>query len=169
MPSIDWQSMFVPSVDLLSLIIRTTLVFVALLAGLRILHRDAGQMSPTDLLVIIFVGDIAVFAMDVEANSVTEAVVMLGTVFTANYLLDWLASRFSWAHRLLHAPPLPLIRNGVVQRKNLRRELMTIDDLRSQLREHGVEDFGNVKKCFLEPDGKISVVTYEPGGSASES
>ena len=35
---------------------------------------------------------------------------------------------------------------------------MTKDDLLEQLREHGIEDLSRVKKCFIESDGKLSVI-----------
>ena len=41
---------------------------------------------------------------------------------------------------------------------NLQCELMAMDDLRSKLREHGIEDVRQVKEAWLEPDGEISVI-----------
>ena len=64
----------------------------------------------------------------------------------------------SLVHWLLHPPPLLLVRNGQLQHRNLRAELITKDDLLEQLREQGVEEVASVKKCFLESDGKLSVV-----------
>ena len=37
---------------------------------------------------------------------------------------------------------------------------------REFLREEGVEDIRDVRRCFLEPDGKISVIRVEPNGNA---
>jgi uncharacterized membrane protein YcaP (DUF421 family) len=39
--------------------------------------------------------------------------------------------------------------------------MMTKDDLIEQLREQGVEDIRGVKKCYLESDGRISVIRYD--------
>jgi uncharacterized membrane protein YcaP (DUF421 family) len=59
---------------------------------------------------------------------------------------------------LLHPPSLLLIRNGQVQYRNLRSQLITKQDLLEQLREQGVDNISHVKKCFLESDGRISVI-----------
>ena len=40
----------------------------------------------------------------------------------------------------------------------MRRELITRDDLMEQLREHGIEHVRDVRKCFLESDGTMSVL-----------
>jgi uncharacterized membrane protein YcaP (DUF421 family) len=52
-----------------------------------------------------------------------------------------------------------LIRNGKLQRKALRQELITAEELKSKLREQGIENIGQVKIAYLEEDGEISIVT----------
>ena len=84
--------------------------------------------------------------------------VLVATIFAWNYALDWLAYRSRFVYWLLHPPSLLLIRHGQIQYRNLRAELITKDDLLEQLREQGVEDVASVKKCFLESDGKMSVI-----------
>ena len=46
-------------------------------------------------------------------------------------------------------------------RESTRYENM-LDVLMGQLREHGLESAEQVKKCYLEPDGKISVIKSSP-------
>ena len=87
--------------------------------------------------------------------------IVVTTIFAWNYALDWLAYRFGLVHWLLHPPPLLLVRNGQLQHRNLRAELITKEDLLEQLREQGVEEVASVKKCFLESDGKLSVIRSE--------
>jgi len=49
---------------------------------------------------------------------------------------------------LLHPPPLLLIDRGRVLKKNLQSELLTLSDLLQQLREQGVDDVAQVKRCL---------------------
>ena len=48
--------------------------------------------------------------------------------------------------------------NGRVIRKNLAKELMTEDELMTQLRLQGVDQIQLVKAAFLEGNGEISVI-----------
>lgn len=155
---IDWREMFVPTGSLPELVVRGSLMYLLILAGFRVFRRDAGSLSVSDLLVVVLIADAAQNGMAGEYKSVTEGAIVVGTIFAWNYALDWLAYRSRFVYWLLHPPPLPLVRNGQIQYRNLRSELITKDDLLAQLREQGVEDVGNVKKCFLESDGRISVV-----------
>jgi uncharacterized membrane protein YcaP (DUF421 family) len=62
----------------------------------------------------------------------------------------------------VHPAPLPLIKDGKIMRRNLRQELLTVDDLLGQLREQGVHDVSEVKRSFIESDGHLSVIKFQP-------
>jgi uncharacterized membrane protein YcaP (DUF421 family) len=48
-----------------------------------------------------------------------------------------------------------------MQRKAMRQELITVEELQSKLREQGIENLGEIKIACLEEDGEISVLRYE--------
>jgi uncharacterized membrane protein YcaP (DUF421 family) len=50
----------------------------------------------------------------------------------------------------------------------MRSELITLEELLTQLREQGVEDVAKVKRAFMEGDGKISVITFDAGQHPSK-
>ena len=58
--------------------------------------------------------------------------------------------------------PLLLIKDGRLMRKNLEKELITEDELMSQLRQQGHETIKEIKKCYLESNGHFSVMTGKP-------
>jgi len=157
-PSINWHQMFVPTGSLLELVVRASLMYLLILAGFRLFRRDAGSLSVSDLLVVVLIADAAQNGMAGEYKSLTEGIVIVGTIFAWNYALDWLAYRSRFVYWLLHPPSLLLVSNGQIQRRNLRSQLITKGDLLEQLREQGVEDLATVKTCFLEGDGRMSVI-----------
>jgi uncharacterized membrane protein YcaP (DUF421 family) len=85
----------------------------------------------------------------------------VATIIFWSYFLDWLAYHFPRFESLLHPPPLPLVRDGKMLARNMRRELITVDELMSHLREEGVTDLKEVRIASMEGDGRISVVTHE--------
>jgi uncharacterized membrane protein YcaP (DUF421 family) len=161
--AVNWHQMFVPTGSLLELVVRGSLMYFLILAGFRIFRRDAGSLSVSDLLVVVLIADAAQNGMAGEYKSLTEGVVIVTTLFAWNYVLDWLAYRSRFVYWLLHPPSLLLIRNGQIQFRNLRSQLITKDDLLEQLREQGVEGVERVKKCFLESDGRMSVIREDDG------
>jgi uncharacterized membrane protein YcaP (DUF421 family) len=159
--SIDWRAIFVPSGSLLELVIRVSLTYLVIVAAFRVFRRDAGSLSVSDLLVVVLIADAAQNGMAGEYRSLTEGVVLVATIFAWSYALDWLAYHSRVAAWMLHPPPLPLIRNGQIQARNLRAELISRAELLAQLREQGVEHVGQVKQCCLESDGRMSVIKLE--------
>lgn len=154
----DWRQLLVPSGNPLELVLRASVMYLLILAGFRVFRRDAGSLSVSDLLVVVLIADAAQNGMAGEYKSLTEGAIVVATIFAWNYLLDWLAYRSRAVNWLLHPPALLLVHNGQVLARNLRAELITREDLREQLRQQGVEDIRKVKKCYLESDGKISVI-----------
>jgi uncharacterized membrane protein YcaP (DUF421 family) len=164
--TIDWHGLLVPAGSPLELVLRASLMYLLILAGFRIFRRDAGSLSVSDLLVVVLIADAAQNGMAGEYKSLTEGVIVVATIFAWNYALDWLAYRSRFVYWLLHPPPLLLVRNGQILARNLRAELITKGDLLEQLREQGVEDVRSVKKCYLESDGKMSVIRHDTERSA---
>jgi uncharacterized membrane protein YcaP (DUF421 family) len=156
--AVDWRAVFVPKTPLLELVVRGTIVYLALFAMLRIGKRQAGTLSVTDLLVLVLIADAAQNAMAGEYRSVPDGLVLVGTIVFWSYALDWLGYRYPLVGRFVHPPPVELVRNGRMLRQNMRRELITVEELMSQLREQGISAVSHVKTARLEGDGHISVV-----------
>src|SRR5215216_1163526 len=161
---IDWKAVFVPTVSPLEIVLRGTLVYLLLFFVLRVMRREAGALGISDLLVVVLIADAAQNAMSSEYKSVTEGAVLVGTIIFWDYSLDWLGYRFPSFGRVLRPAPLPLVKDGRALRQNMRRELISMDELMSQLREQGVEHLSEVKRCYLEGDGQVSVIKKDSGG-----
>jgi uncharacterized membrane protein YcaP (DUF421 family) len=152
--------LFFPSVPVLELILRGSLTYLVLFAFLRfILKRVTGTLSIGDLLIIVLVADAAQNAMSAGYTSLTDGLILVATIIFWSYALDWLAYHFPRFESLLHPAPVPLVRDGKMIARNMRRELITVDELMSHLREQGVKDLKEVKTASMEGDGRISVVT----------
>jgi uncharacterized membrane protein YcaP (DUF421 family) len=57
--------------------------------------------------------------------------------------------------------PHRVIQNGQTLRRNMQRDLITKDELQSQLREQGVYDLSQVEFALTEPAGAVSVFRKE--------
>ena len=165
---IDFRSIFVPSLHLAEVVLRGTIVYLFLFIILRVLRREAGAVSIADLLVVVLIADAAQNAMASEYKSITEGAVLIGTIASWDYFLYWMGYRFPWFHRLVTPAPLPLIRDGRIMKTHLRQELITEEELLSQLRQQGVQNLAEVKRCYLEGDGHFSVIANQSKKIASK-
>lgn len=159
---IDWQNVFAPSLSLAEIVLRGSLMYLCLFALMRFaLKRQSGVVSMTDLLLVVLIADAAQNGMAAQYDSITEGLVLVGTIIFWSYALDWLGYRFSALQWFVHPPPLLLVKEGRMLRKNMQQELITEDELMTQLRRAGVEDVAEVKAARIEGDGHISVITFD--------
>lgn len=161
---IDWKEVLVPTVSPAEIFLRGTFIYLLLFFVLRVLRREAGALGISDLLVVVIIADAAQNAMSSDYKSITEGAVLVGTIIAWDFFIDWLGFRFPAVQRVLRPAPLPLVKDGRVIRQNLRKEMITMEELMSQLREQGVESVEEVKMCRLEGDGHISVIKKNSGG-----
>lgn len=156
---IDWKEIYTLGSPLAEIVLRGTLVYLALFFMLRFGgKRTAGAIGITDLLVVVVIADAVQNAMASEHKTVLDGLMLAATILFWDYVLDWLGYRSPRLQRLLRPAPVPLVRDGQMLRRNLRQELVTVDELLSLLREQGVEDVASVKAAYIEGDGHISVI-----------
>ncbi len=96
-------------------------------------------------------------------DTFTEGAILVLTIVAWHWLLDVLSYRFVAVRRFTTPGRLTLIQRGVPQRRNMRREFITMDELREKLREQGIEKLAEVKAAYLEGDGEISVIRIAAG------
>jgi len=127
-----------------------------------VMKRQAGSFSLADILLIVIIADAAQNGFSKQYQSITEGVVLVLTIIGWNFAIDWLGHKNRAFERLVSPPPLLLVRDGVMLRQNLRRELITTDEMMSHLRQQGISKLSEVKRAYMEADGQISVLKANP-------
>jgi uncharacterized membrane protein YcaP (DUF421 family) len=159
MLNIDWQDIFAPSVPVLEVVIRGTVMYLVLFALLRLtFRRIGGSIGLADVLMIALVAAAAQNAIAREHHSVTDGILLVATIAFWSYTLDWLGHHSPAFQKFYHPPPLLLVRNGRLIHRNMRLELITEDELMTQLRRAGFDNLEEVTAAFMEGDGSITFV-----------
>jgi uncharacterized membrane protein YcaP (DUF421 family) len=156
--------MFELDVNGLSIVARTLIVYLALLAGLRLAgKRELGQMTPFDLVVILLIANAVQNAMVGPDTSVTGGLIAAGVLVSVNYGVARARERLPWLRRAVEGTPTLLINDGKFVREHLRREGLEEDEVLMAIREHGVAEAKDVRIAVLETDGSISIVPVDAG------
>jgi uncharacterized membrane protein YcaP (DUF421 family) len=136
--NLDWHRMFLPSQPILETVIRGTATYLSLFVLLRLFRRQVGSLGPADLLVLLLIADASQNAMAGEYRAITDGLILVATIVGWEYALDYLSFHVPAIGRLIDRQPLPVVEHGAVNRANLRRELMSEEELLSQIRQKGV-------------------------------
>ncbi|HSI28897.1 MAG: DUF421 domain-containing protein [Methylophilus sp.] len=156
------SSTFLLTVPLWEIVLRGSIVYWFLFLIFRsILRRSMGSVGVSDFLFVVIIADASQNAMSGDAKSIADGLVLICVLVFWNLLIDWLSFKYTWMRRIVEAPPLVLVRNGVLQKKEMRKEFVTKEEIMAKLREEGIGNLSEVKQMQIEMDGEISVVCYE--------
>lgn len=156
---IQWENIIKFSMSPVEIMIRGTMTYWFIFILLRLAgRRDVGSLGMADLLVVVLIADAAQNAMAGEYKSVPDGMVLIATIVFWSVFIDRLAYICPAVRPFLIPQKLCLVKDGQVQRRAMRRESITADDLQSELRQKGIEDVSQVRRAYLEPDGSISVI-----------
>jgi uncharacterized membrane protein YcaP (DUF421 family) len=158
-----WQHIGVMGAPLVEKIVRPIIVYVFLVALLRIFgKRELAQLNPFDLVVLLSLSNTVQNAIIGDDNSVTGGMLGAFTLLTVNYLVV----RFLFKHRrldqLLEGSPTVLIENGSVCQPALAKELLTRSELLTVLHRQGFARIADVEHCILEPGGGFFIKAKDP-------
>ncbi len=138
---------------------KTTIVYLFLVLGLRILgKRELGQMNIYDLVLIIVLANAVQNAMVGDDSTLVGGLVAATTLLILNRALTVAMAKSSKLEHILVGEPLLIVNDGKMLTDKMRREGITIEQLMTALREHGLQKLEDAHICVLEVDGTISVV-----------
>jgi len=154
----DWGAMFAVNTPLVELAVRATVLYAAILVLMRLMpRRTGGELAAIDLIFLLLIAGAASNAFGAY-ESVTEGLILIAVLVLWDYALNAASYRFRFIERLVSAPPIPVVRDGKLLRRNMRREFLTEDELMSSLRQQEITSLEEVKLAYIEGDGAITVV-----------
>lgn len=138
----------------------TAAVYLFIIAAMRLFGKtEIAQLSVVDLVFVLLISNAVQNAMVGPDSTLVGGLVAATTLFVMDFLFKTCLYRIPWFNKLLQGSPSVLIRHGHVDRRSMRRAMLTEDELKEALREHGVEHVKDVDMAVLEVDGNISVLS----------
>ena len=150
--------MLMPTIAIPELLLRVTLVYLALLLLLRIVgKRHVGELAPFDLVVLLILSEGVQNALIADDKSITSGLIAATTLFALNYLIGYVSWRSKEAGRAIEGAPRVLVRNGEILKDTMPREQITHAELLEAMRREGCTSISRVRYAVLEPDGDITI------------
>lgn len=141
--------------------VRAIVVFVLLLVVTRAVgRRELSSMEPFDLILLVVIGDLVQQGVTQSDYSVTGSILVVATIALLTVAMSYLSYRFRSLRPVLEGEPLVLVEDGRPIERNLRRERITVDELRAAAREQQLRSLEDVHLAVLETSGRISFIPY---------
>jgi uncharacterized membrane protein YcaP (DUF421 family) len=159
----DLGAMLVPVLPWWELLLRGVIVYVFLLALIRLTgRRQTGLLTPFDFILLLILSNTVQNAMNGGDNSLGGGLFLAGTLIAINWAMLVLSRHSRLVHWALVGRPVFLVRDGLVQEKVMHRERITHHELMAALRTAGLANIEQAKDVILETNGSISVIHRSP-------
>lgn len=158
-----WSDIFVVGVPLAEKILRPMMVYIFLVAALRLAgKRELAQLNPFDLVVLLTLSNTVQNAIIGEDNSVLGGVIGAATLLLLDYLLVRALYNHPKLFQLVEGKPDVLFEDGKIKKNRLKKELITVEELTSAAHRQGFASLHQVEKVVLETGGTLSFIGKEP-------
>src|SRR5262245_7874452 len=158
-----WTDMFVLTLPVTEKILRSVIVYLFLVIGLRLAgKRELAQLNPFDLVVLLTLSNTVQNAIIGDDNSVTGGLLGAATLLAVNYLVVRFLFGRQKLDRIVEGQPDVLIDNGKIQTGRLGEELITLPELEAAARRQGFVSLEEVERAVLEPGGTLSFIGKKP-------
>lgn len=144
------------------LVLRSVLVFIALMVLLRLTgKRQVGQLAPNDLVLLLILSNAVQNSMNGGDNSLIGGIISAVTLVGLNYGLNKLTLKSRKLERFIEGRPQIIVRNGHLYDSVLNDAGITHNELDGALRQNGCSSVALVKLAILETNGSISVLPMD--------
>lgn len=143
----------------MDIVLRALCAYIFILFLMRIVgRRELSSMEPSDVILLVVLGDLVQNGITQSDDSVTGIVLSAGTIGLLASLTAFLTFKFRRLHNVIEGEPVILVQDGEPIEKNLRNERLTMDELMEQARGQQIESLDEVKWAVLESSGSISFI-----------
>lgn len=144
-------------------VFRGVAVYVILLTIMRLSgRRSLAQITVFDFVLLLIIAETTQQALLGDDFSVTNAIILILTLFTLDIGLSFLKRSCPGIGLLIDGTPTVLMSNGAANIEAMSRSRVTYDDILKAARtQHGLERLAQIKSAILETDGNISIVASE--------
>lgn len=141
-------------------VLRGVAVYFVLLVVTRLSgRRTLAQATPFDFVLLLIVAETTQQALLGDDFSITNAVILILTLFITDILLSYFKQWSPRSARLLDGMPTVLISRGEPDLEALRRSRISLDDVLENARQqHGLERLDQIEHAVLEIGGSLSVI-----------
>lgn len=143
------------------IIIRTVIIYAALLAAMRFLgKRQLGEMELSEFVVAALIADLASHPLQDLGIPMINGLVPIMTLFCCEVIISRCALKSTRIQAILYGKPSMIIEKGVINQKEMRKNSFTTDELMQELRNQACLDISRVEYAVLETDGRLNVMLY---------
>jgi Protein of unknown function (DUF421) len=148
--------------DLARILVVGPVAYAVLVAVLRLTgKRTLSKLNAFDLVVTVALGSTLATSFLSSEVSAAEGALGLVVLVVLQYVVTWTSIRVPRVASLVKSEPTLMYHDGFLE-SALRRQRVTVDEVRQAARAQGHADLHDVTAVVLETDGSFSILIQQP-------
>lgn len=149
-------------------IIRTLIIYFALVLSMRVMgKRQLGELELPELIVAVLIADLAAHPLQDIGIPLMNGLIPILVLFCCEVLIAGLTMKNVKLRALLYGRPCFLVKKGVIDQNEMRRNRFTLDELTEELRSQNIMDISKIEYAVLETNGTLSTTLFPAERPAS--
>ncbi|CAH2714894.1 hypothetical protein BACCIP111895_02070 [Neobacillus rhizosphaerae] len=145
------------SLSILEWTLRAAVTFIFVIFTVKIMgQRAISQLRLLDFVIALMLGNIIAHPLSDQRIGLKGSVVATIVIIVLYLIGVFLSLKWPRLRKAINSTPFPLIKEGEILYKGLKRARLSIDDLLAELRKEKIEDVKKVALALWESDGEIS-------------
>lgn len=138
---------------------RTIILYIIVIISIRLMgKRQIGDMQPGELVVTLLISEIAAMPLQDTDQPILFGVSAIFTLVAVEIMVSILSLKSFFIRKLISGKSVILIKDGIIDQRELKKVRMTVLDLVEMLRNQQVFDISTVSFAVLETGGNLSVL-----------
>ena len=138
--------------------IRTIVIYMILLAVMRLSgKRQIGEIQTSELVTTFLLSDVASYPLTDPAIPLLNAIVPIFTIIPLEIIFSFLTTKSTQLKKILDGDPSIIVLHGKIQKKEMSRVRLSMEDLLCELRLKNIASVSDVDYAIVEQNGQISV------------
>ena len=147
---------------MLTLLIRTILIYIIVTAAVRLMgKRQVSDMQTSELVITLIISEVASLPLENAERPLLNSLVPIMMIVAIELLVSLLMMKSKRFRSLICGHPIVIIKDGQMIDSQLRKLRISREDVYSLLREKDIADESTVRWGIIEPKGTLSVLTEE--------
>jgi uncharacterized membrane protein YcaP (DUF421 family) len=144
------------------IVVRATVLYLFVWFLTRAMgKKELSQLSAFEMILAVAIGDLIQQGVTQEDQSVTGAMLAVGTFGILVLLFSYTSWRVPKFRPALEGVPVIVVRDGRPVERSMRYERITLDEVKDAARAQGIGDLGEIRLGILEPGGAFSFLKFE--------
>ena len=152
----------------------TTILFISILfyfiiiLAYRIMgKREIAQLGIIDLIISILIAELVAMSIEKTNESIFYTLIPISVLVLIEISLAYLSIKSKKIRILLDGKPQIIIKNGILNYREMIKSRYSLDDLLMQLRQQSIKSIDEIEYAILEHNGKLSIFKYQNNKKSS--